>query len=146
MGNSMMIFKKKTFWLHDFYLEPILFFVSKLLTNKIENKAIESEHIEWFKIYNSNLQGLFLGASDGALDLELDILNENEYRINVMKDLLNSTYAIFNSIDVDFKAEQFDGIDDYEFGNYANWSNPINTKILSEKILEILAFISAETN
>jgi len=141
MGKSLIHFQEKKLWVHDFYLEPIIFFVSKLLSEKIEKQEIDKNHIEWFKVYNSQLKNLFIGVSDGALDLEFDLLNENEYRLMIVKDILISIFSLLNSIDINLSKDQFDTIDSFSFGNYANWDSPINTKTLAGKIAEILDFI-----
>ena len=142
MGNSLIHFQEKKLWVHDFYLEPIIFFVSKLLSEKIEKQEVDKNHIEWFKTYNTELKDLFMGASDGALDLEFDLLKENEYRLTVVKDILTSIFSLLNSIDTNLNKDQFDAIGDYSFGNYANYDSSINTKTLAKEIAKILDFIS----
>ena len=142
MGKSLIYIQNKSLWFHDYHLEPIIFFVIKALSEKIEKFEIESDHIEWFKDYNVELQNLFMGVSDGALDFEFDKLNQNIYRISLIKSILMTLFSIFNSIDVNISKKQFDKIDDFFFGNYANWEEPINSKNLAEKINELISFIS----
>lgn len=142
MGNSLIHFQKNTLWIQDGYLEPIIYFVSKLLSEKITVGQIDSKHVEWFQTYNDELKNLFMGASDGALDFEFDVLNEDDYRLSVIKDLLVSIFSFLNSIDVDLSANQFDEIGGYSFGNYSNWNQPTNTKLIAKKVLKILDLIA----
>lgn len=142
MGNSLLQLKDNAFWLHDFYLEPTIFFVSKLLSEKIDRQEIDKDHIEWFRAYNEQLKNLFMGASDGALVLKLDLLNENEYRLSVIRSILHSIFALLNAVDTDISREQFAKIGKFPFGHYANWESPINTKTLAKKIEELIQFIS----
>lgn len=141
MGNSLMHFKNEGFWIHDFYLEPIIFFVSKSLSDKISANQIESDHYEWFVNYNENLKNLFMGANDGSLDLEFDVLNQNEYRLSLIQEILSSISSVLSAIDINLDLGNFDKIGDYEFGNYANWEHSINSQVIAKKIDEILEFV-----
>jgi len=45
MGNSLIHFQDKSLWIQYYHLEPIIFFISKPLTEVLHRKEIESEHI-----------------------------------------------------------------------------------------------------
>lgn len=142
MGNSLVEFQEKSLWIHDLYLEPIIFFVSKAITKKIDLDEIDIDHQDWFKIYNDKLEDLFMGASDGALDLDFDLLNENTYRLSIVRNILITLYSHLDSMDAKLHREQFSKIGTYSFGSYANWNEPLHTKDLALKVKELLDFIA----
>ncbi len=142
MGNSMIQFRNKSLWVHDIYMESIIFFVLKVLNEKIKRNEIEVGHLNWITSYVDDLQKLFYGASDGALDLEFDRLEENPYCFSLVKAALISMYALLNAVDMELSKHQFDLLAGLEFGIYANWDEPLQSKELAQKIGDVLDFVA----
>ena len=113
----------------------------KVLTQKIDNKEIEEGEIEWFRKYNRTLIDLFIGASGGALDLDFELLNQNKYRLQIVREILVSISAVFRSIEMNLSKEMFGKIGGYDFGIYANWENPIPCGRIAREIDQLLILI-----
>ena len=120
MGKSMMSYNSKTLWMSDYNLEPITYFVHSSLENKLRNNLIDKEHRRWFEEYNQNLVNLFMGANDGALDLEFDRLEARDYCMTLIRNILYSTSIFLKSININLDPSSFRAIGVYRIGSYAN--------------------------
>ncbi len=143
MSNSMMTFNKKTLWIHDAYLEPIIYFVWKEIDHKIHEKKIPTSHLEWFTNYNQELANLFIGANGGALDLEFDALKTDPYRFDLVKDILISISDFLHSENRFLRKDDFGNIGEYSFGVYSIWDDKMSSRKIAEEILEIIEWIKS---
>jgi len=145
MPNSLIVYKDKTLWMGDSFLEIIIYYLVPLIKNSLCNATILESHKEWLLNYHDDMEYYLQGLSAGGIDFELEDIAADNYKLTFFKNILNEVKVILDSKGTELSIKELNLIEDMKLGEKNYWEEPVKIEKIISFIEKLYSMLESES-
>ena len=142
MANSLLHFHNKSLWMDDSSLRIIIYYLAPMIKKALDNDKMTEKNKKWLdSYYHDRLIFDLEWMMTGGINLKLEEVFEDPYRINLFVSSLNEVKKILYSVGSELSTNELDKVDSWVVGESISNENPKSTHDLIANIDLILGML-----
>jgi len=142
MANSLLHFHNKSLWMDDSSLRIIIYYLAPMIKQALDNDEMTEKNKKWLESYYYDRLIFDLEwMITGGINLKLEEVSDDPYRMNLFVNSLNEVKKILLSIGSELSTDELDKVDSWVVGESISNETPKSTHDLITNIDLILGML-----